>query len=309
MDKEISRAEQLYLEGLELFASEQIQQQKDCIQLFQESLKLGLDAKTDIECRGTLGVALFDLYREQFSDLSELGLSSSKMKGLNEAVTTLEDALKLDTERGTKVFFERVPQCITILRLNAVWQSQSFYVKNQFGLEKKLHYLQEKLKLLEYLDGVKPPSLCLSIAFYYKDVGDRPHTLEWLKNAAEADIYTDVDGESLFYQMAERTKQSGKKGVKEMSTPSSTSSKSPQKESSGGCFIATATYGSPLAPEVITFRQFRDETLLPSKLGSAFVRFYYFVSPVVANVIANHKFLQAITRRIFLEPILRLIKK
>ena len=81
-----------------------------------------------------------------------------------------------------------------------------------------------------------------------------------------------------------------------------------QKESSGGCFVATAVYGSSLAPEVMTFRQFRDEVLLPSKLGSAFVQVYYFISPSVAKVISKYELLRAITRQFFLEPILRLIK-
>lgn len=77
----------------------------------------------------------------------------------------------------------------------------------------------------------------------------------------------------------------------------------------GMCFVATAAYGSPLAPEVMLFRQFRDEKLLPSKLGSAFVRVYYFVSPPLAKVISKYEFLRAITRQVFLEPILRWIKK
>ncbi len=49
--------------------------------------------------------------------------------------------------------------------------------------------------------------------------------------------------------------------------------------SSGACFIATATYGSAFAPQVIALRRFRDEVLLPSDIGSLFVTAYYFVSP------------------------------
>lgn len=77
----------------------------------------------------------------------------------------------------------------------------------------------------------------------------------------------------------------------------------------GGCFIATASYGSPFASEVMVFRQFRDEKLLPSKLGSAFVRVYYFVSPSLAKVVSKNKLLRVIIRQFCLEPILRLIRK
>ncbi len=74
-----------------------------------------------------------------------------------------------------------------------------------------------------------------------------------------------------------------------------------------GCFIATASYGSPFAAEVVIFRQFRDKKLLPSKLGSAFVRVYYFISPTLARTIYRYKFLRTITRQLFLKPILRFI--
>jgi tetratricopeptide (TPR) repeat protein len=77
----------------------------------------------------------------------------------------------------------------------------------------------------------------------------------------------------------------------------------------GGCFIATVTYGSPLAPEVMAFRRFRDDHLLSSKFGAALVQIYYFVSPGVAMVISKHELLRALTRYVFLEPILRLIRK
>jgi hypothetical protein len=76
----------------------------------------------------------------------------------------------------------------------------------------------------------------------------------------------------------------------------------------GMCFIATAAYGSPVAPEVMILRQFRDNVLLCSKLGRAFVNFYYFASPPMAWLISKTRFLRAITRLLLLEPMLRLVK-
>jgi tetratricopeptide (TPR) repeat protein len=81
------------------------------------------------------------------------------------------------------------------------------------------------------------------------------------------------------------------------------------EEKSGGCFIATAAYGSPLAPEVMTLRRFRDEILLASEFGRSFVGFYYFISPSLASLISKDKHLRKLTRRLVLEPILHLIKK
>ena len=55
----------------------------------------------------------------------------------------------------------------------------------------------------------------------------------------------------------------------------------------GGCLIATATYGSELAPQVQQLRELRDNKLLQTNSGSAFMEsfndFYYSSSPIIAD--------------------------
>ena len=72
--------------------------------------------------------------------------------------------------------------------------------------------------------------------------------------------------------------------------------------SGGGCFIATAAYGSYLEEHVVTLRQFRDDHLLTNDVGRKFVDLYYRFSPPVAAAIAEHEWLQTITR-VILTPI------
>jgi len=63
---------------------------------------------------------------------------------------------------------------------------------------------------------------------------------------------------------------------------------STQKSSEGGgCLIATATYGSEMAPQVQQLRELRDNQLLNTESGTAFMStfndIYYSFSPVIAD--------------------------
>jgi hypothetical protein len=46
-------------------------------------------------------------------------------------------------------------------------------------------------------------------------------------------------------------------------------------EEANECFVATAVYGDREAPQVRALRQFRDEVLRKSRIGKAFIDFYY----------------------------------
>jgi hypothetical protein len=58
---------------------------------------------------------------------------------------------------------------------------------------------------------------------------------------------------------------------------------------SGFCFIATAAFGSYEDRYVKVLRDFRDQVLLPTSMGHAFVDWYYDHSPPAADYIAQHK--------------------
>jgi hypothetical protein len=64
----------------------------------------------------------------------------------------------------------------------------------------------------------------------------------------------------------------------------------------GGCFIATAAYGTPMADDIQVLREFRDKYLLADPLGQALVDTYYRISPPVAEFITDHPKLKPVVR-------------
>jgi hypothetical protein len=76
----------------------------------------------------------------------------------------------------------------------------------------------------------------------------------------------------------------------------------------GHCFIATAVFGTPLEPEVMTLRHFRDETLYQTVTGKLVVKAYYAISPPIAEYIRDKEPVKEVVRT-SLKPILYTLNK
>jgi hypothetical protein len=72
-----------------------------------------------------------------------------------------------------------------------------------------------------------------------------------------------------------------------ISSSDPTASTNPGIPRGGGCLIATATYGSEMAPQVQQLRELRDNQLLNTESGTAFMgmfnEIYYTFSPIIAD--------------------------
>lgn len=55
----------------------------------------------------------------------------------------------------------------------------------------------------------------------------------------------------------------------------------------GGCYVATAVYGSYDCPEVWTLRRYRDDTLSKTFYGRFFIHTYYAISPTLVKWFGN----------------------
>ena len=76
---------------------------------------------------------------------------------------------------------------------------------------------------------------------------------------------------------------------------------------SGGCLIATAAFGSEMAPQVQLLREIRDNIVLQTESGTSFMigfnQFYYSFSPVIADYEReNYTFKEAV--KLTLTPLL-----
>ncbi|MGI0040336.1 MAG: CFI-box-CTERM domain-containing protein [Nitrosopumilaceae archaeon] len=83
-------------------------------------------------------------------------------------------------------------------------------------------------------------------------------------------------------------------------TASFTISVGKESQPKDGCLIATAAFGSELTPQVQFLREYRDNTIMSTTIGSSFINafnaVYYTFSPTVADVERNNPILQEFVR-------------
>ena len=79
------------------------------------------------------------------------------------------------------------------------------------------------------------------------------------------------------------------------------------KEKGGGCLIATAAYGTELAPQVQFLREIRDNTVMSTSTGAAFMtgfnQLYYSFSPTIADMERENPIFQDAVR-VFITPMI-----
>jgi hypothetical protein len=70
------------------------------------------------------------------------------------------------------------------------------------------------------------------------------------------------------------------------------------KQTSNGCYIATAVYGSYDCPEVWVLRRYRDYSLKKKLSGRIFIKIYYSISPTLVRWFGNTGLFQSTIKRI-----------
>ncbi|GAA2131783.1 tetratricopeptide repeat protein [Nocardioides bigeumensis] len=128
-------------------------------------------------------------------------------------------------------------------------------------------------------------SSMLGLTEIYSQRGDRSREVVWLRKAADAG---DENARTILQWYASQETTSAQQSETAVGPVAG------QKQ--GGCYIATAVYGSYDAPPVVTLRRLRDERLARSVCGRAFIRFYYAVSPPLAKYFEQATRLNGVSR-------------
>jgi YVTN family beta-propeller protein len=96
-------------------------------------------------------------------------------------------------------------------------------------------------------------------------------------------------------------------GLLAQAEESTTESSTGEQEAGGGCLIATAAFGSELAPQVQLLREIRDNTVMSTASGAAFMsgfnQFYYSFSPTIADMERENPAFQE-SVRVFITPMI-----
>lgn len=119
---------------------------------------------------------------------------------------------------------------------------------------------------------------CLvDLSYIYKDLNDQKSLLDCIKKATNLGSY---EAQSWLGKIKKDTTTSPS------SKSTSLSSKSTSTKS-GGCYVATAVYGSYDCPQVWTLRRYRDYTLSKTWYGRILVHLYYALSPTIVRWFGN----------------------
>lgn len=261
------------------------------IQSYDKALSLGLAGRDAIMCRASLGSVYTELtvLNDQAMAVIENGLTN--VSNAQKAVSELEKSIELDSQSDGILYKEFIQRAAYFPSIASVWLLEGRHRKNTRGIQESISYLESRVKLLDYLDGVHLPSLCFELGALYSEVPDNQTASMWYKRATVAEDF----GDSNFLE----AKQMAQDNLNVLSSPKAADSKK-------GCFIATAVYGTQDSTEVETLRQFRDRVLSSSGLGRILVSMYYRFSPPFADWLSTHNLFKFLTKMLLINPVFHL---
>ena len=176
------------------------------------------------------------------------------------------DGIPSDYQRAEALYKEIIDSKDTTYHESAVFGLALLYTRNIPNPSKAFSLWQEAAML-----GNATAQFNFGLCYHngYGTAKDDDQALFWWQKAAaqgNSDAQHNID-----VVMSEKSSRQN-------------SPQSSQPAKSGGCYIATAVYGSYDCPQVWVLRRFRDYKLASAWYGRIFIQAYYTISPTIVNL-------------------------
>lgn len=195
-------------------------------------------------------------------------------KVLAKTITLISDSYKVDNEENLKPVLEQIYEdLVKLLCANFVWDTigrpDNLYENDRLKTERLFRevcdvYVKTLIQLASMIsDNAKK-------TFYFELAIKMVSAIITYGRAKDNSPFN-----SEFMTLHNQLKEIDPSHV----VPSS----APQAPSGGGCYVATAVYGSYDCPQVWTLRRYRDYSLAKTWYGRLFIYTYYAISPTLVK--------------------------
>lgn len=198
---------------------------------------------------------------------------------LKNCVSIIDDNFDIDkAEENKKVLEDISADIIAMACSNYVYNQR----KNGYGVVTWTDKL-ETVTLFNVLNGAFIESL-RNIAAKYAE-GDKSKRKFYLELALKHANFVLQHGSLANPQTYKNTIMDLHRKINEIDPSHQVPAEAPAagNQQAGGCYVATAVYGSYDCPQVWTLRRYRDFTLAKTWYGRAFIKTYYAISPTLVK--------------------------
>jgi hypothetical protein len=293
------------------------------VALSEEALSKDLSSTSAVSAKATIGDLL--VARAMVEDRELSGLRNSGPAASPTAVRAMsayESALRLDASLPRPFFADQNQRNVHfhVGFTQFLWVVRAFYIRRSQDSDAAIAYLKSILSLFEYLKVPVAWWITGVIAGMYEDrvrpgvTVNEAHAAfaqaaEWWEYSLRCERMPDSEVQAANMEQFGKNLQRVKAKAAKTASPTTPASAQSTPKSPGGCFVATAACGDPLAPEVIALSDFRDEVLVRSRMGRALISLYYTTSPPVAALIARFSVLRNAALALVVRPAVRLVRR
>lgn len=251
----------------------------------ETAIELGLCEDDEAYARFTFGYKLAKRGVRCFQgDIDQPDIS----RGIQE----MEKGVLIDSQGGYETFSNPI-KFSSLVFLGTLYAAVCDSICERKGIDPAIAYLEEKLKLFDYLPT--PPLIMLG---FLGDLYLKKHDATLARQAFERVLR--APDNPVEQEEEAMVRNNARQALQDLNSPDRKNS---------GCFIATAVYGTPDSQEIEALRYFRDNFLVTMPTGKLFISLYYKFSPSIAELIKGSELAKKLVERILLKPVLWIIQR